>query len=142
MVDPEPPRSPWSVTEALGTGSILGKLSAILASLFRTVHEDGAALPSDKRLGWGVHSFLAQIASGLEHIPFLERLILVGLDPYIMVHLLHSLLSLLSDLYLTIQRIFACWGEQTVKGLPQLWIFPKICFWSGALFAPCREWTT
>ena len=142
MVDPGPPRSPRLVTEALGTGAVPGKLSAILASRFRTVHEDGAALPLDKRLGWGVHSFLAQIVSGLEHIPVLYRLILVGVDPYGMVHLLHSLLSLLSDLYLTIQRIFACLGELPVKGLPQLWIFPKICFWSGALFAPCREWTT
>ena len=62
-------RPPWLVVKALGTGAIPGDLSGILWSSFWMVREDGAAPSSDKLLGWGVHSFQAQLTSGVNHIP-------------------------------------------------------------------------
>ena len=78
MVDPSPPRPPWPVTEALGTRAIPYELSAILTACFCTVCEDGAALSSDKRSGRGIHSFLAQLALGVDLIPGLDQVTLVG----------------------------------------------------------------
>ena len=69
MVDPGPLRPPRLVAEALGTGEIPSKLYLILVSRFLMVHEDKAALPSDKRSGQGIHSLLEQLASGGETYP-------------------------------------------------------------------------
>ena len=69
---PGPLRPPRLVVEALGTGETPDELFAILAARFRTVREDGAVLSSEKRLGQGIHSFLAQIASGVDLIPGLD----------------------------------------------------------------------
>ena len=93
MVDPGAQRPPLLVAEALGNIVIPAELSAILVDRFWMVWEDGAALPSEKHLGQGIHSFLVHIFSGVDHIPGLERVTLVGVDPDIVVHLLHSLLS-------------------------------------------------
>ena len=101
-----PPQPPRWVAEALGTGAIPGKLSAILSGRFRTVCEDGTALPLDKRSVRGLHSFLAQLALGVDHIPGLDRVNLLGVDPDGMVHLFHSLLSVLIDIYSTSRCLF------------------------------------
>ena len=61
MVDPDPPRTPRLMEEALVTGTISGDLSAILAGLFQTVCKDGTALTPDKRSVQGVYSFLVQL---------------------------------------------------------------------------------
>ena len=73
----------------------------ILAAHSQTVRKDGAALSEEKRLGRGIRSFLAQLASGMDPAPGLERVTLVGVDPYRMVHLAHSLFSVRFDIYLT-----------------------------------------
>ena len=64
MVGLGPLRPPRTVVEDLGTGAIPVKLSAILVARFQTVREDGASLLSEKRSGWGIHSFLAQLGVG------------------------------------------------------------------------------
>ena len=54
---------------------------------------------AEKSLGWGIQYFLAQLASGVDLVPGLERVILVGVNPDGMVHLMHSLLSVRVDFY-------------------------------------------
>ena len=90
------------MAEDLGTRAILSKLSTILTIRFRTISEDGADLPSDKRLGQGIHSFLAQLALVVDNIPGLDRVTLVVVEPDGMVNLLHSLFSIPVDLYSSI----------------------------------------
>ena len=99
MVNPGPPWPPLLVAEALGTGSIPAELSAILVAHFRTVRKDGAALLAEKRLGRGIHSFLAQMASGLDPVHRLYRVTLAGVELDIMVHLMHSLFSVRVNIY-------------------------------------------
>ena len=81
MVYPVPPRMSRLVVEGLGTKAILDELSAILADRLRMVFEDGVALPSDKRSGREIHSFLAQLESGEDLIPGLDRVTLVRCRP-------------------------------------------------------------
>ena len=88
MVNLGPLRPPRLVSEALGIGAIPVELSAILADRFQTVCEDRVALPSDKLSGRGVYSFLVQIVLGVDHIPGLDWVTLVGVDPDRTVHLL------------------------------------------------------
>ena len=90
------------MVEDLGTGVIPSKLSVILAELFWAVCDDGMALTLDKRLSRGIHSFLDQIMSGVDHILRLGRVSLLGFDQDKTVHSLHSLFSVLVDLYSTI----------------------------------------
>ena len=88
MVNPPPPRPPRSVAEALGTGEIPDKLAAILALHSQTVREDRTALTPEKRSGQGIHSFLAQLTLGVDLVPGLERVTVVGVDPYRRVHIM------------------------------------------------------
>ena len=118
MADPVHPQPLHLVAEALVTKVIPGELSTVLAGRLRTVCEDGAALPSDKCLVWGIHSFLSQLVSVGDHILNLEQVNLIGVDLDGMVHLLHPLLSVLVDLVLTSQRLFVCQGELPSKVLP------------------------
>ena len=120
VFDLVPLRLPLLVAEALGTRAIPGELSAILVGRFQAVREEGAALPSDKRSGQGIHSFLVQLMLGVDHIPGLERVILVEVDPDVMVHLFYSLFFVSVDLYSTRQRLFACLGELTTDGIPPM----------------------
>ena len=99
MFDPPPLRPPQSVAEALGTGEIPDKLSAILTTHSQTVREDGTDLMPKKRLGRRIHSFLAQLASGVDPLPGLERVTVVGVNPYGRVHLMHLLLSVWVNAY-------------------------------------------
>ena len=80
------------VAKALGTGAIPAKLDAILAAHSRTVGEDGTALTPEKCLVRGIHSFLAQIVSGVDPVLGLEQVTVVGVDLDGRVHLMHSLL--------------------------------------------------
>ena len=107
MVDLGPLRPPRSVAEALGTRSIPAKLAAILAVQSRTACDDGTALTPEKRLGRGIHYFLSQLASGVDPVPGLKRLTVVGVDPDRRVHLMHSLFSFWFNVYLNQQRLFA-----------------------------------
>ena len=86
------PQPPSSLTEALGTGEIPADLSLILADRFWKVCGDGAALSSEKHSGQGLQYFLDELDSGVDPIPVLEQVKLVGVDLDIMVHLMHSLL--------------------------------------------------
>ena len=98
---PSTSRPPWSTCPPPTAASVGGKgygdwintgeLSTIFAARFRTVREDGADLPTVKRSVRGIHYFLDKITLGVDHIPVLERVTLVGVDPDGMVHLLHSL---------------------------------------------------
>ena len=89
MVNSDPPQPRRLVVEALSTGAIPGELSVILARCFRTVCESRVPLPSDKRSEQSIHSFLAQLVSGVDHIPGLEQVYLVELDLVRTVNLLH-----------------------------------------------------
>ena len=119
MVDLPPPRPPWLVAEALGNGIILAELSAILAARFRTFQKDGADLSLEKQSGQGIHSFLAQLASGVDPIPSLERVKLVGVYPDGMVLLMHLLFSVRVDIYSTSRRLFACLDELLAEPPPR-----------------------
>ena len=66
------------------------------------------ALSLEESLGQGIHSFLDQIALGVELVPGLERVTLVGVESDGMVHLLHSLFSVQVKLYSTSRWLFAC----------------------------------
>ena len=125
MVNPGPPRPPRLVAEALGTRSILAKLAAILTDHSRTVREDGAALTPEKRSGRGIHTFLAQLASGVDPVPGLEQETVVRVYPDRRVHLMLSIFSVQFDLYLTQRRLFACLGELPAKVLPPVVEIPE-----------------
>ena len=111
MVNPGAPCPPPLTEEALEIVEIPGELSLILASSFQMVCEDGAALTSGKRSGRGFHYFMDRLALGVDHIPCLEKVTLVGVDPYGMVHFLNSLFSVPVKLFSTSRRIFACQGD-------------------------------
>ena len=115
---PRPPQTPRLVAEALGTGTILAELSAILAARFWVFREDGAALSSEKRSGQGIHYFLAQLTLGVEPILGLERVTLVRIDPNGMVHFMHFLFSVRVNIYSTSRHIFVCLVELPAEGLP------------------------
>ena len=102
------------MVEDLGTGVIPGELYAILVARFRS--------------GRGIHSFLVQLALGVDHIPVPERLNLVGVNPDEMLHLFQLLFSVLVDIYSTRQCLFACRGELTAEGLPPVVDIPNESF--------------
>ena len=93
MVDPGLPQTPQLVVEALGTRAIPAELSAILAAHYRTVCTDGMSCTPEERSVRGQHSFLAHLKLGEVLVPGLERVTLVGVNPYRRVHLMHSLFS-------------------------------------------------
>ena len=66
MVNPGTPRSPRLVVEALRTKAIPTEIAAILVYHYRTIREDGANLMEEKRSGWGIHSFLTHLLSGVD----------------------------------------------------------------------------
>ena len=101
MVKMDPARTLRLVTEALGTGAIPSDLSAIPASHFREVRKGGMALPPDKRSGRGIHSFLAQLESGVNQIHGLEWVSLIGVNQGGTVNPLQSLFSAPVHLYST-----------------------------------------
>ena len=82
----------------------------------------------EERLGRVINSFLVQLASGVDLVPSLERVTMVGLDPYERVLLLHSLFSVQVNVYSTQRRLFACLGELTTKGLPPVVEIPNKAF--------------
>ena len=106
------------VTEALGTGAIPAELAAILAAHSQPVREDGTACTLEECSGQVIHSFQAQIASGVDPVPGMERVTAVILGPDRRVLLIHSLFSVWVNVYLAQRHLFACLGKLPVKGLP------------------------
>ena len=78
MVDLIYLRQPRLMVETLRTGAIPAELFTIFAARFWTVCEDEASLSPKKSSGLGIQSFLTQMASGVDPIPGLERVTLVG----------------------------------------------------------------
>ena len=128
MVNPVSLQSLRLVLEALGTGEIPVNLSEILVAHFRTFSEDRAALLLEKRSGRGIHSFLDQLASGVDPVPGLERLTFVGADPYGMVHLMHLLFCVWVDIYSNSRRLFGCLVKLIIEGLPLVAEIPHKSF--------------
>ena len=124
--------------EAIGTRAILAKLAVILAAHFRTVHKYGADLSMEKRSVQGIQSFLAKLTLGVDLIPILERVTLVGINPDGMLHLIHLLFSVRVNLYLNSLCLFACMGELLAEGLPLLVEIPLESFaaWRSACAMP------
>ena len=118
MVNPKPPRPPRSVREVLRTGRIPDDLVKTLLERFRVKREDGGYLSKEKYSGRGVHSFLAQLASRVDPVPGFEQVALFQVDPDITAHLLHSLFSVPSGLYLMARWILSYCGKMLSKGLP------------------------
>ena len=102
MVDPDPPRAPWSVAEALVTSAILINISVILTGHFWTICDSGAVLTPDKRSGRGICYLLVHILSEVDHIPSLERVSLIEDDQGRTVHLLHCAPFALCCKYITL----------------------------------------
>ena len=111
IVNPWPPFPPQYVVEALWNGATLAKLAAILAAHSRTVHEYRTDCTPEERSGQVIQSFLAQLASGVDGFPGLERVTVVVLDPGGRVLLVHSLFYVRFNVYSTQRRLFACLGE-------------------------------
>ena len=128
MVDPGFPRSPWLVAEALGTGTVLADMDAILAAHSRTVCRDGLARTPEERTGRGLHSFLSHIVLGEVPVPILECVKLVGVNKDGRVNLMHSIFSVRIDVYSTECCLFACLGELPSKGLPPVMEIPPAFF--------------
>ena len=82
-----------------------------LRAVFQTVCEEGGALSTEKRSRRGLHSFLEHIELGVDPVPGMERIFLLGVDQYGTVYLLHSLFSVPVDLYSKTRRLFACQGD-------------------------------
>ena len=118
MVVPDPPRPSRSLREVTGNGQLPNALTKILASCFCMVRKDGEGLSMDNRAGLGIHSFLSHLASGVDPVPGLDQLELLGVYQDGMLHLLHSLFSIPVDLYSSTRHIFACRGEQPNEVLP------------------------
>ena len=108
MVDPVPPRPPRLVAKALGTREIPAELVAILATYSQTVCEDRKSRTPEERSDQVIHSLLAQLASGMDLIPVLERVKMAGLYPDRRVLLMHSFFSVRVNAYLDQRRLFAC----------------------------------
>ena len=89
------------MAEALRTGAILAELAAILADHSQTLFKDRADLTPEKRSGRWIHSFLAQLESGLNAVPGLEWVTVVRVDPYVRAHHMHLLFSVQFDLHST-----------------------------------------
>ena len=66
----------------------------------------------------GLHAFLAHIAPGVDPVPGLEWICLLGFNRDATVHLLYWLFSILFDLYSKTRRLFTCQGKLSNKGLP------------------------
>ena len=128
MVNPPTPRPPRLLAEAMGTGVIPAEIAAILADNSRSVRKDGVALLAEKRSIRGIHSFLAQLESGVDPVPGLERVTLVWVEPDRIVYLMHLLLSVWVDIYLTSQCMFACLGKLPAEGLPLVVDIPHEAF--------------
>ena len=111
MADSRLTRSPRSVAEVLGTGSIPAELAEILAEHCRTVRKDGSARTLEERKGRVLHAFLSHRALGEVPVTGLEKVTLVGVDKDGRVHLMHSLFSVRVNVYSTECRLFACIGE-------------------------------
>ena len=92
------------------------------------IQKDGAALSLEKQSGQGIHSFLAQLASGVDPIPSLERVKLVGVYPDGRVLLMHLLFSVRVDIYSTSRRLFACLDELLAEPPPPVMEIPKKAF--------------
>ena len=99
-----------------------------MSDRFRVAKEDGGPLSRDKRSGRGVHSFLVNLASRVDPVPGFERVVLLQFDPDGTVHFLHSIFSVLVDLYSMDQRIFAFWIELPLKGIPPVVELPVDAF--------------
>ena len=82
----------------------------------------------EKRLGWGIYSFLVQLASGVDPVPGIKWVTLVGVDTDGMVHLMYSLFSVWVGIYLTRRCLFACLGDLPVKGLSLVLEIPHEAF--------------
>ena len=93
MVNQSPLWPPQLVAEALGTGAIPDELAAILAAHYQTVHEYRTDRMPEERSIRLIHSVLAQLASGMDLVPGLERVTAVGINPDGKVLLMHSLFS-------------------------------------------------
>ena len=91
----------------------------------------------EKRLCRGIHYFLAQLAQlaqlvqlvqlalGVDLVPGLERMMVVGVNPVGRVYLMHSLFPVWDDLYSIQQHLFACLDKLPAKGLPPMVEIPE-----------------
>ena len=128
MVDPGAPRPPWLVAEDLKTEVIPAELATILVTHSQTICMDRAALTPEKRSGRGIHSFLAQLTSGVDPVPVLERVTVVRVNPGGRVNIMHLLFSVRVELYLTQRLLFTCLGNLPTEVLPPVVEIPEKAF--------------
>ena len=67
-------------------------------SRFWAFFQDEEGLSTDKRIGWGLKSFLAHLALVVDPVPVLNQLALLGVNLDGTLHLLHLLFSVPTDL--------------------------------------------
>ena len=108
MVDCDPPLLPFSVGKVVGTGGLTEDLVAELSDQFQFTKEDGVPLSAENRYGLGVQFFLPPLVSRVYPVPQFEWMVLLKVDPYRTVHILHSLFSVPVNLYSMAQHLFAC----------------------------------
>ena len=72
--------------------------------------EDRAAFSMEGRSSKFIHAFLDILTSGLNPIPRFSGIMILAVDRYVAVHLLHSLLSVSSGVYSTVYNLFSGLG--------------------------------
>ena len=115
-----PPWTSWLVGEVLGNGWFPNALIKILVRRFWAVRQDVEGLSTDKRIAWGLHSFMAHLALVVDPVPVLNQLALLGVDLDGTVHIFHLLLYIPVELYSTARHLFAFRGNLPIKGLPMV----------------------
>ena len=128
MVYPNPHRPNQFVGGVLGTVPFPENLVEALTGQFLAVWEEGGALSMKRRTVWGVHSLLGHLTSGVDPVPGLERLTLLGGNQDGAVHLLHSLFSVPVGLYYSPRWFSIYLGELLYYGLPPVVEIPVEAF--------------
>ena len=75
-----------------------------------------------------IHSFLVQLALGVDLVPGLERVTMVGLGPDGRLLLLQLFFSVRVNVYLTQRHLFACLDDLPTEGLPLVVDIPDEAF--------------
>ena len=74
MVTQDLPRPPWSVGGLLETYQLPNKIAKALPDWFQVTKNYGISLSLEECFGWGLYTFLRQLASKINPVPRFARL--------------------------------------------------------------------
>ena len=102
----------------LGTGRNPDDLVGALLDRFQATWEDDGGLSLELRTWRGLHAFLRHITSGVDPVPGMERLTLLGVDRDDTMDLLHLLFSIPVGPYSANWRLLAFVRDIPSEGIP------------------------